>query len=715
MLRLSWRLLRRSIDRRLGRLQVRAALVVGLVLLLFAAAMVTADIVSTRAAIHREIETQTESTARIVAAVAADKLSSGYLTDMTGIVVSLARIGNVARIEVHDRRSGVTLEADDARSLLRHDIDNALAREVLLTGSVGVRQVGATFEVAAPILMSDAVHGVVLVVSSDALQSMRTTQAIARSILIAGLFLLVLSPLLVGAVGRLIQPIRDLTRATRRVAEGALDVPVIVHGRDEIADLARSFRRMTSRLHAAAVEERRLAYVDPVTGLANRARIHRAIDHAVESAPRDDVCRSLLFIDLDGFKRVNDVFGHDVGDKLLAAVAQRFRDVTERLGYLLADPLEMAQLAPTPRRVATIGRQGGDEFIIVARFGENARGEATQLAEAILGQFVSPFLIDGQAVEVGASIGVAFAGGDGADSRTLMRNADLAMYEAKQAGRGCFRFFSQDMSQRMLDRLALEMELRRAIACDEIEAFYMPQVDLATGKVTRFEALARWRHPTKGLLQPASFIPIAEETGLISQIDRIVLRKALRQASEWAWTGTAMPIAVNLSPQDFGRADIVGTIKRVLLENDVPGDLLEIEITESAAMDHSDHASTVMNELKRAGVRFAIDDFGTGYSNLSQLLKIPVDAFKIDRSFVAAIETNGEAYHLVRTIVGLAGYLGLDTVAEGIETEEQADVLARMGVKLGQGYYYGAPMEAAMATQLIEKSFGNAAANAWMV
>ena len=520
---------------------------------------------------------------------------------------------------------------------------------------------------------------------------------------------------MIAIVGRLVQPIRDLTRAIRRVAEGELDVSVAVNGRDEIAELARSFRRMTKRLRSAALEERRLAYVDPVTGLGNRERVHRSLARAVQSSVKDGRPRGVLFIDLDGFKRVNDVFGHDVGDKLLAAVAQRFRDVATRLDYFSADPLEISPLAATPHRVVMLGRQGGDEFLIVARFVKDGHAEAVELVEAILAQFATPFVIDGQPVEVGASIGIAMIPEDGRDARTAMRSADLAMYEAKQAGRGCYRFFSEEMSQRMLDRLVLEMELRRAVANDEIEAFFMPQIDLATGKVASFEALARWRHPVKGLLQPASFIPLAEETGIISEIDRIIMRKALHQASEWAWTGTAVPVAVNISAQDFGRADIVGAVRRLLAENDVPGDLLEIEVTESAAMVHSDHASTVMNELKRAGVRFAIDDFGTGYSNLSQLLKLPVDAFKIDRSFVAAIEDNGEAYHLVRTIVGLAGYLGLDTVAEGIETEEQAELLARMGVKRGQGYLYGAPMEAALATQLIEKSFRKAAANAWMV
>jgi predicted signal transduction protein with EAL and GGDEF domain len=712
---LSQRILRWLARRGAGRIQVRAVALVAVSLVVFVVVMVAADLMSSRRIIERELEQQTEATARMIAVIAGDKLSTGVLTDMARTTISLARIGNLARIEIHDRRSGATLEADAGRFLLRSQFNNPLARAALANGQVMFHNAQDHVEVAVPIFVQDAIRGVVLVASTDDFQIQKRREAILRSLVIAIVFLAVLLPLMSVLVGRLLAPVRELTEATRRIARGELDVPVRARSGGELGELAASFHRMTKRLKASIEVERRLAYTDPVTGLANRERLRRGVENAAEAARIDGRPRALFFIDLDGFKRVNDVFGHETGDKLLIAVARRFESVLREQGWVLIDPMTAPLLQDRIDRPALLGRHGGDEFVIGVRFRSDARAEAAALAARLLSTLREPFDIDGQIIVVGASVGIACMPDDGGDASTLMRHADLAMYQAKEAGRNRYCFFSSEMSQKLIDRLVLEMELRRAIGNDEIDAFYMPQVDLKTGRICAFEALARWRHPTKGLLQPAQFIPLAEESGMIADIDKAVMRKALRQASDWAWKGTTIPVAVNMSPEDFARPEMITFVARLLKEYGVPGNLLEIEVTESAAMRDPDRAARVMSELKRSGVRFAIDDFGTGYSNLGQLLKLPVDVFKIDRSFVKSIEGNGEAHHLVRTIVGLADQMGLSTVAEGIETEEQAELLTRLGVHIGQGYFYGQPVPASEAEKLIERHYPHAAGGSWMV
>jgi predicted signal transduction protein with EAL and GGDEF domain len=698
-----------------GRLEVRAGLIVAGAVVALVLVMVVADLVASRRIIQSELEQQAETTARTVAAVAAEKLATGTLGDLAPFATSLVRAGALARIEVHDAITVRTLSVDGSGARTREGAASELAAASIRNGQVFARSEHDHFVVAAPVYVGAALRAAVEVVTSDDLLARKRAESILRSLVVGVLFLLVLVPTMMLLVGRILRPIQDLIIATRRVAKGELDVPVETRRRDEVGRLARAFRRMTKRLERSMSEERRLAYVDPVTGLANRERLHRIVGSMAERAPSDGWPRGLLFVDLDGFKRVNDVFGHDVGDKLLAAVAQRFTGALAREGFRLVDPLDRLAADASPGDYAAVGRQGGDEFVICLRLEGDCKARCATAAAALLASLEAPFEIEGQAIDVGASIGIAMLPEDGPDARTLLRSADLAMYEAKERGRGRYCFYAQDLSQKMLDRLVLEMELRRAIGADEFEVFYMPQVDLADGRIVAFEALARWRHPTRGVLAPAVFIPLAEETGLIGAIDRLVMRKAVKQAAEWAWTSTALRVAVNMSPQEFARPDILSFVYRLLKEHDIPGNLLEIEITESAAMRDPDRAAEAMVDLKRLGVRFAIDDFGTGYSNLGQLLKLPVDVFKIDRSFVQSIETNGEAHHLVKTLVTLAEQMGLETVAEGIETEEQADMIARLGVHLGQGYRFGAPMPLEQAERLIERTFPKATESRWLV
>lgn len=688
--------------RGIGPLQRRAASLVSVVLLGFMAAMIALDLYSSQKLLEREMVEETESAARIVAVVASDELRTGDLTLLTRAVTHVAKLSHLGSIAVYELSTGLTLQADEERATI-HLVP--LASPIIQAIETGkeVQSMGDEVAVAVPFFAGSVLTGVVMATSSETMENEKRGEAILRPIILSGVFLAVLIPLMVVLVGRLLRPIRELTLATKHIAEGDFLVPISARGHDEIGELAHSFRRMTLRLQHSIAEERRLAYVDQVTGTSNRERIYRTVDEVAKRSLHDGIPRALLFIDLDGFKRVNDILGHDRGDHLLAAVARRFEAVCIARGFTLKDALSNPVSHSAKAWIARIGRVGGDEFVINASLAHDNVAESEALAGAIIASLDKPFTIDGQDMKVSASIGIARIPQHGGDARTLLRHADLAMYEAKERGGSRFCLFTEELSQRMLDRLVTEMELRRAVGTKEIEVHYMPQMRLSDGRLFGFEALARWRHPTKGLIQPAMFIAVAEETGVIAEIDRIVMRDALKEARAWYERGIDLRVAVNVSALHMERADFVWFIERQLRESGAPGRLLEVEITESTAMRDPERAIAHMTALKASGVRFAIDDFGTGYSNLAQLHRLPVDVFKIDRGFVQSIEDDRETQLLVRTIVTLAKQLGLDTVAEGIETEGQAARLAALGCDFGQGYLYGQPVPVTEAEALVRE------------
>ncbi|MEA2928437.1 MAG: hypothetical protein QOG38_865 [Hyphomicrobiales bacterium] len=427
--------------------------------------------------------------------------------------------------------------------------------------------------------------------------------------------------------------------------------------------------------------EARIAYMaqhDALTSLPNRVVLRERLERALAGMQRGDRSIAVLMLDLDRFKEVNDTLGHPVGDALLKAVAGRLRSCT--------------------RETATVARLGGDEFAIIEEMADPGV-EATAVAERIQRALSTVFDLGDHQVIIGTSIGIAVAPGDGTDCDDILRNADLALYRAKGGGRGTHRFFEPEMDRLMQERRDLERDMRDALVNGEFELYFQPFVNLASGEISGCEALLRWHHPTRGLISPADFIPLAEETGVIVPLGEWVLRTACRQAATWP---AALRIAVNLSPAQFRSKELVPVVVRALADSGITPDRLELEVTESVMMLDSEAAFTTLRQLHALGVRIALDDFGTGYSSLSFLQKFPFDKIKIDRSFVnELLDARDESRLIARAVVRFAVSLGKTTTAEGVETKQQLDILRAERCTEMQGYYFSRPKHSSEIAELL--------------
>ena len=416
-----------------------------------------------------------------------------------------------------------------------------------------------------------------------------------------------------------------------------------------------------------------MALHDTLTGLGNRALFRRHVDQAIEGGGQGggQGGGALLFLDLDRFKMVNDTLGHPAGDTLLVEVAKRF-------GMSLGPDCFAARL-------------GGDEFAIY-HIGDRQPDGAGELARRITACIAEPFEIGGHQIVVGTSIGIALWPRDGKDADELLKNADMALYRAKQDGKGGYRFFEPDMDRKMRDWHEMERDLRDAIAENQFELYYQPLVSLEDERVLAFEALIRWHHPRRGFVSPADFIPVAEETGLINEIGGWVLDAATRQARSWP---SDVAVAVNVSPVQFRTGQLQLHVIGALDRSGLPPERLLLEITEGVFLHDCEQTGALLDDLKAAGIRFAMDDFGTGYSSLSYIRRFPFDKIKIDQSFVRGLSDNPESMAIVRAVTNLCRDLGMMTTAEGVESEEQATILRALGCDTAQGYHFGRPMRAA--------------------
>jgi diguanylate cyclase (GGDEF)-like protein/PAS domain S-box-containing protein len=417
-----------------------------------------------------------------------------------------------------------------------------------------------------------------------------------------------------------------------------------------------------------------LAHHDALTHLPNRALFRERFDHALMHARRENNAIALLFLDLDRFKTVNDTLGHPVGDQVLLEVSKR--------------------MSHTIRASDTLARLGGDEFVLLLEEETDAQ-HAAVVANKLIELFSRPMVIGEHELVVTASIGITLFPNDGDDPDMLIRHADRAMYEAKQEGRNTYRFFTQALTEGALERLMMENDLRRAISRDELTLHYQPIVSLATQQLQGIEALVRWQHPEKGLIAPGLFIELAEEIGIISEIGQWVLRAACAQLANWDRKGFMVPrISVNLSVQQIDREGLITLVSQELKNSDLSPARLELEVTESMLIRNPELSRTVLTELRTIGVKFAIDDFGTGYSSLAYLKLLPLDRLKIDRSFVRDIGQDANDEAIVRAIIAMSNSLGLESVAEGVENQLQAQFLQQAGSDLAQGYLYSRPLPA---------------------
>ena len=442
-----------------------------------------------------------------------------------------------------------------------------------------------------------------------------------------------------------------------------------------------AYRDITERI----VAEEKLRYEalhDSLTQLPNRLEFTNLLKAAIERARDNSHYRfAVLFLDLDRFKVINDSLGHVIGDKLIMAVAERF------VGCL--------------RPGDVVARFGGDEFtILLSRVLDEAG--VRQVADRLLAVLTLPFEIDGYEVFTSASIGIVLSDEFAGSVDDFLRDADVAMYRAKEAGKARYKIFDTAIHADKMTSHQLEIDLRRAIERDELEVFYQPIVELETGAVREFEALVRWHHPARGFLTPLSFIDVAEETGLIVPIGCWILEQACRQIAEWrSEVDFPLSVSVNLSAKQLAHSALSAQVSSILAETDLEPGALKLEVTESEVMEDAEHALSVLSAVTKSGVLLASDDFGTGYSSLSYLHRFPFSRLKIDKSFIATLTENTKSLEIVKTALALAQNLGVDVVAEGVETAEQFEMLRRLGCSRGQGYYFFRPLDARHAREAI--------------
>ena len=504
-----------------------------------------------------------------------------------------------------------------------------------------------------------------------------------------GWFVALLAALIVVGVGvawyvqrTLVKPIRQLADAANAIGTGNYDAKHLVSARqDEVGDLVRAFSDMNDSIARHDRDVRRMAYTDALTGLTNRLAFRESLDHRLMMLRGAGRQLAVLFADIDDFKRVNDTLGHEAGDEVLLQFANRIRSVVERMG---GDE-------------ALLARFGGDEFVILIQ-NDDVRASATRLAEALVKELGQPLVVEGRQVFLGTSIGITLFPEDASGATALMKNGDIAMYQAKVAGKNCYRFYSRAMEQAVERRVHMEQELRGAWERGELSLVYQPIFRVADSRIVGAEALLRWQHPEMGSIAPSVFIDVAEQSGLIESIGPRVLRAACAAAARWV-AGSGMDeapfVAVNVSPRQLRSGDLPEEVASCLRDTGLPAHRLHLELTETAVISDEAHASALLAKLHRTGVKVWLDDFGTGFSGLSHLRRVPVDGVKIDRSFIADMQRDPDDLALTTAIIAMAHSLGITVVAEGVEKEAQFDILRARGCDLAQGYWMGYPMSAA--------------------
>ncbi|MDH3343043.1 MAG: EAL domain-containing protein, partial [Gammaproteobacteria bacterium] len=482
----------------------------------------------------------------------------------------------------------------------------------------------------------------------------------------------------------IMRPIDALSFAVQEIGSGNLDIELDLNRNDEIGILSKSFYDMSKNLKQTHEEVNYIANHDSLTGLPNRVMFNGYLEKIIAIADTKKYQLSLLFIDLDNFKQINDTYGHQGGDILLKETAFRLNNSLRKNKSSTSSFQEQS--------CDMVSRIGGDEFIVLL---DQIEGpwDATAVSDRILKILEKPVSINNEDVYISCSIGAAVYPDDASSAQMLIKNADVAMYHAKERGKNHYQFYSKKINTIMHDRLRIHSRLRRAIEDNQFFMNYQPQYDSITGEISGMEALIRWQDPDDGLVSPEIFIPIAEESGLISEITKWVMRNVCTQGMEWYSSGRlTVPIAVNISGIQFKRFDLLALITNCLETTGFPAGLLEVELTETSLLSETDHAIKIFTKLKSIGVSIALDDFGTGYSSLSYLNNLPIDTLKIDRSFVSEIKSSGDSSAIVDAIVAMGHALNLTIVAEGIETEIQRDYLKSKNCDSLQGYLLSRPL-----------------------
>ncbi|WAW92920.1 EAL domain-containing protein [Xanthomonas citri pv. malvacearum] len=695
-------------------LQARFLLVMALTLLLVGA--ILASLLQRQSAMQREVRglsaqilhelfdrslrTRGETLATELASGLANPLYYSDLGAVGALVRNASRQQVVSYVLVFDRHG--RLVHDGTPSLQRYGqaMTDPLAAKALAAQAMVLQSSPEVLDVTVPIKIGDQRIGGVRVGMSR--ERVRKIESGANLTLVQNLnaigkrdlgWLLVLLAALVGLgvllaiyVQRtLVAPIRLLAAAAKQIERGDYAVQLPPHPRnDEIGELISAFGRMSESIARHDREVRHMAYTDALTGLTNRLGFREGLDHLLHTARSTDSKLALLFADIDDFKRVNDTLGHEAGDEALLQFASRISRAVAALG---GDD-------------AILARFGGDEFVILLQSGDVSL-LAAQLADRLVHELSLPLNVQGREVFLGTSIGITLFPDDARDATALLKNGDIAMYQAKVAGKNCHRFYSRAADHAVERRVHMEHELRGAWERDELRLVYQPIYRTSDRVLVGVEVLLRWQHPALGTIAPSTFIDIAEQSGLIEVIGPKVLRAACLEAAQWPVVGEGLFVSVNVSPRQLRSGALIDTVAGCLAESGLPAARLHLELTETAVIGDEMMAASLLDQLHRTGVKVWLDDFGTGFSGLSHLRQVPVDGVKIDKSFIADLQRDPDDLALTTAIINMAHSLGITVVAEGIEQEAQFNLLRERGCDLGQGYWFSRPLSPVGMVKLI--------------
>jgi diguanylate cyclase (GGDEF)-like protein len=662
---------------------------------------------SMRTLVGERLRTHGEALASQLSEALANPLYYFDLGAITAITRNVMRQPDVAYVIVYDARGNIIQDGNGDVAAYSQAMRDPMAYEALSAQGLHTQWSDRYLDVSSPISVGEQRLGGVRVgysLASIRSDESRAAQALGthlreigkRDLLWVGGLLAMLVALGASASlvlqRALVRPVRQLAAVAHEYESGnyAASVPES-HRHDEIGELMRAFRRMGASVARHDRDIRRMAYTDALTGLGNRLAFREHLDQRLTQLRGLGRQLALLFADIDDFKRINDTLGHDVGDEVLVRFANRIRGAVEQYGSH-----------------ATLARFGGDEFVILLeagdRPGEDMRALATGLAETLVEELARPIVVQDRQVFLGISVGVTLFPDDATGATMLMKNGDIAMYQAKVAGKSCHRFYSRAMDQAVERRVRMEQDLRGAWERGELSLAYQPILRLEDKRLVGAEALLRWKHPQQGSIAPSVFIDVAEQTGLIETIGPQVLSAACRDAIRWHTEfakGAGLFVSVNVSPRQLRAGTLPEQVANILRATGLPAAQLHLELTETAVIGDELQASALLARLRSTGVKVWLDDFGTGFSGLSHLRRVPVDGVKIDRSFVADVLHDPDDLALTTAIIAMAHSLGITVVAEGIEQEGQYAILRERGCVLAQGFWLGHPLTTQEFSQLL--------------